>query len=228
MLHIYGMDVAPLYEERLFEECLLKIDAGRRDKALAHKMQKDRCLSLGCGLLLQKAAGDLGEARLKPAGELVEMVAPQDVEYFRELAYGVREGGKPYWPDYPHVSFNLSHSGSYAVCAVSDREVGADIQQRRFLRPPVAERFYTAGERKLLKNAGSGAEREELFYRIWAVKESYVKLAGKGLALDFKSFGADLETKRIRDVKDGKELASFLEFQVGRGYCGSVCVYPTD
>ena len=35
-------------------------------------------------------------------------------------------GGKPFLKDFPGLFFSLSHSGAYAACAVSDREVGQD------------------------------------------------------------------------------------------------------
>ena len=38
------------------------------------------------------------------------------------------ERGKPYFPGAPQYHFNLSHSGPFALCALSDRPVGVDIQ----------------------------------------------------------------------------------------------------
>ncbi len=38
--------------------------------------------------------------------------------------------GKPYFPS-PRCQFNLSHSGTLALCALSDRPVGVDIQMVR-------------------------------------------------------------------------------------------------
>ena len=39
------------------------------------------------------------------------------------------EHGKPYLSDYSDVHFNISHSGEYVVCSVSDKPVGVDIQK---------------------------------------------------------------------------------------------------
>ena len=38
------------------------------------------------------------------------------------------ERGKPYFSHLPRRQFNLSHSGTLALCALSDRPVGVDIQ----------------------------------------------------------------------------------------------------
>ena len=72
-------------------------------------------------------------------------VGPKESE--RELAYRLLElalqreygldslpeirraaGGKPYFPQYPHIHFNLSHSRGAAVCALSGEPVGVDVE----------------------------------------------------------------------------------------------------
>ena len=36
--------------------------------------------------------------------------------------------GKPYFPDRPELCFSLSHSGPWALCALGDGPVGADVE----------------------------------------------------------------------------------------------------
>lgn len=36
--------------------------------------------------------------------------------------------GKPYFPQYPHLHINWSHSGSLVLCALSDSPVGVDVE----------------------------------------------------------------------------------------------------
>ena len=109
-------------------------------------------------------------------------VGPKESE--RELAYRLLElalqreygleslpeirraaGGKPYFPQYPHIHFNLSHSRGAAVCALSGEPVGVDVE---LLRPPPRR---LAGE--------MGAEE---FFRLWTAKEATVKRRGLGIA----------------------------------------------
>lgn len=96
------------------------------------------------------------------------------------ISYGAR--GKPFLRDYPHIHFNLSHSGEYALAVFAPTAVGCDIQQRERAKNEerIAARFFAPGERRAL------AEGED-FYRIWARKESYIKLTGEGMAADMQS-----------------------------------------
>lgn len=73
-------------------------------------------------------------------------------------------GGKPYFPGYPSLHFNLSHSRGAAVCALHDQPVGIDIER---LRP---------APRRLAK----GME-DEAFFLLWTAKEATVKRAGRGI-----------------------------------------------
>lgn len=43
-------------------------------------------------------------------------------------AMNVRFGGKPYFPQYPHIHFNLSHCKSAVMAVISDKKVGCDIE----------------------------------------------------------------------------------------------------
>ena len=43
--------------------------------------------------------------------------------------------GKPYFPQYPHLHINWSHSGSLVLCALSDSPVGVDVE---WVRPRAA------------------------------------------------------------------------------------------
>lgn len=98
-----------------------------------------------------------------------------------DLKFSYGQNGKPYFQDYPFY-FNLSHSGEYVFCAISDREVGVDIQQFR----PVDEvrltrRFFSDEEQKILERCLDREERRKFFYRLWTRKEAYGKLTGEGI-----------------------------------------------
>lgn len=90
--------------------------------------------------------------------------------------------GKPHlYLNDKEIHFSLSHSGDYAVCALSDSPIGVDIEKIEAYKPEISDRFFHPNERKYVKDA-------ESFYRIWTLKEGYLKAVGIGMKLPLESF----------------------------------------
>lgn len=75
--------------------------------------------------------------------------------------------------------FNISHSGDYVVLALSDNEVGCDIQEIRPYNPKVAVRHYCENEKCLIEESEN---KDSVFIKLWALKESILKFTGKGIS----------------------------------------------
>lgn len=78
------------------------------------------------------------------------------------------EHGKPYFPERPDIHFSISHSGSFALCAIDCYPVGADIQ---FIRPVTVSLIRRVCGAKELIYTG--------FFDLWVLKESHIKLFGE-------------------------------------------------
>ncbi len=86
--------------------------------------------------------------------------------------------GKPWFPAAAHIRFNLSHSGSLALCAVSDGEVGVDMETVRPRRAGLPRFALTPAEyAEYLQNGGTW----EAFYTLWTRKEAWYKYTGEGI-----------------------------------------------
>lgn len=109
------------------------------------------------------------------------------------LVFSEGPHGKPFLPEAEGVfDFNLSHSGGFALLAVSPGfPVGADIEEMRPIEEKVAERFFSADEVRALL-ALPLAEREAAFFRCWTRKEAYLKALGSGLAKPLDGFTVSL------------------------------------
>jgi len=88
--------------------------------------------------------------------------------------------------------FNLSHSGTFALCSVEDSgisegKLGCDLEKIREIRKNVAKRAFCESEYQAILND------ETLFYRYWVLKESFVKATRVGLKLGLNTFEIGFE-----------------------------------
>lgn len=89
-----------------------------------------------------------------------------------------QEGGKPFFPGLAGRHFNLSHSGTLALCALDSAPVGVDIQMVRQWRPALPRRVCSDGELAWLE---AQPDFWSAFTQLWCLKEARVKQSGQGL-----------------------------------------------
>lgn len=147
---------------RNFDKQFNNVSPYRRERINSYKQPEDKRLCLAATLLLERALSEFG---LKES----------------EMDYYVNDYGKPYFKNRSDIFFSLSHSGNYAMAAASDKEIGCDIQQIKNIDIKLSKRFFTAEENKYVKNIDD-------FFRVWTLKESFIKLKGKGLSMPLNSF----------------------------------------
>ena len=123
---------------------------------------------------------------------LRECLKPLDIAYNSDTPVTKGELGKPSLTEYPEVRYNLSHANGIAACIVSGCECGIDCEQVRSFRPNVMNRAFSTSEKALVENSPEG-ERDLMFFRLWTLKEAYVKALGTGISypLDTAEFGFD-------------------------------------
>ena len=86
--------------------------------------------------------------------------------------------GKPWFPSRAELEFNLSHSGTMGLCALSCHPVGVDIQIIKQWRPGLPQRVCSQEELDWLDRQ---QDQWGAFTVLWALKESRVKQSGRGL-----------------------------------------------
>ena len=108
------------------------------------------------------------------------------------LKFELEEFGKPKLVD-DGLTFNLSHTRSVALLAVSkNQKVGVDVEpcNRSINAETISKRFFTAKEHHHLQCL-SGLERQQAFFRLWVMKEAFVKAVGCGLSGSLAAFEVD-------------------------------------
>lgn len=220
--------------QALFQEVCGRIDGERRQKALRIKNAAAQAASVGAGLLLQKVLADYARERPPEHTEKVKLQCFSVEELLMAVGRTVTEpgyvygkNGKPYLADHS-FQFNLSHSGPYVFCGVSEQEIGVDIQKMQKLKDlSLAKRFFSTEEFRALEECGDEDARRLMFFRLWVRKEAYGKLTGRGLA---DAVGKDLRTESVMEadrqgnVTEERALA-WEEYDVPEGCRIAVCKY---
>lgn len=130
-------------------------------------------------------------------------VSAEDIRFCRS------ENGKMFlaFPKVP-VFFSVSHSRSDSIIAVSDRNIGIDMELIRDIDYlPIAEYCFSPAERKLCENSDD-------FLRLWTRREALVKLYGESL-LSYMNID-------VAGAADGTPL--FLRTHKVKGYVVSVAI----
>ena len=200
---LYAASVLPLKDAKLYRLAYNTASAERRQKVDKYRFEKDRCLSLGADMLMRYVLRK-------------ENVA-HDYVRIKMNAFG-----KPYFEDI-NLYFNISHSEDWVICAISDAEVGCDIEKIQSADLHIAEHHFCAEEYLHICQQASEAKREYLFYRYWTLKESFIKAAGKGMSIPLNAFRIELgDIICIKQSVDQRKY-SFAEFGDISGYCCAVC-----
>jgi 4'-phosphopantetheinyl transferase len=99
-------------------------------------------------------------------------------EVYNKVDYYFNEYGKPYFKN-TDLFFNISHSFDYVITAISEKEIGIDIEKIRKTPINVINQFATGNEKKYILSSSSNIE--ERIFKIYTLKEAYVKMLGTNM-----------------------------------------------
>ena len=146
-----------------------------------------------------------------------------------QIIIGKSLKGKPYIKNCNDLFFNISHSGDWVVVAFSDSEVGIDVEKIRPVNYRIAERFFSNIEFFELDKK-TGKEKLNYFFDLWTLKESYLKLLGKGLTKALSSFTIINSGNSFLLQGDKSEIAKvfFKQYYIDTEYKLSVCSFSNE
>ena len=131
--------------------------------------------------------------------------------------------GKPVFRDVPSLHFNLSHSGSFALCALSDAPVGVDIEALRPRKPGLAEHIFSPAEQQWYHCHGAGSDA---LLTLWTRKEAWGKQRGTGLLFPVRTMTPPLPDEAASSA-EGAQVCSYS----GPGWVAAVfgkAPFPAD
>jgi 4'-phosphopantetheinyl transferase len=146
-----------------------------------------------------------------------------------EWRFRTAEGGKPMLdPAHasPDLHFSLSHTRGLVACAVGrSHTLGIDAEAWREPAPiELAKRYFAPAEARLVADLAP-QERPGVFYRLWTLKEAYLKATGQGLAAALDSFAFSLDpTGPSLSAPDCGTAWQFAEFRPGPSHSLALAV----
>lgn len=200
----YYLNFAALRSEEAIQNYINEVTTERKARIETTKRLETKASLLGAGLLLK--------AVLKREFGL------------SEFTLDTNEFGKPFIPGREDIHFNLSHSGDYAVCTVSDTDCGVDIENTTTPHETmgVANKFFSRNEYVAMMLSPNP---NEAFCRLWTLRESYVKMRAKGFAIGLSTLRCDFHRGvcSIYEEHILQQDAFFREIKSIPGYRASVC-----
>lgn len=205
MLVVYLLNVTSL-EQEMFPKALASLPKIRQEKVLSYVFEKDQRLSLGAGLLL----------------EFWRRQQQIPLDGFTES-----DRGKPELSAQFPFFFNLSHAEEYVLFAASSHPIGVDIEKIASNFLEIAEAYFTKQEQRQIFSTENIAQQEQTFFRLWTLKESYMKATGQGFHLPLHSFSVELGEKApfLSTPHPLYEGYSLTECNAPPGYQASLCLF---
>jgi 4'-phosphopantetheinyl transferase len=177
----------------------------RQEKVDNFIFDKDKKLSSGVYLLLKKML---------------------DEENIDDPIIETEKDGKPYISNYENIHFNMSHAGRMVACAISDEEIGIDIEKiDPLIDMKIAQTFFYNSEYDNIKKSDN---RVDQFFKYWVLKESYMKYTGLGFLLDLDKFEIVIEDGETKvknqnpELKENEDDVKFSYFDLNQ-YKLAIC-----
>ena len=165
------------------------VPKNRQEKIDFYRFDKDKKLSAGAYLLLDKLLKE---------------------ENITHPIFKTQEYGKSYISNYENIYFNLSHSDKLVACAISDKEIGVDIEYNDpEIDLNIAKNYFYNSEYEGIMNSKNPSDE---FFKYWVLKESYMKYTGLGFNLDLDSF--EIIIKENIKLNNDKNNLKFSLFDV--------------
>ena len=140
---------------------------------------------------------------------LRECLKPYGIAYTENSPVTKGKFGKPSLAEHPEIHYNLSHADGISACIVSGKECGIDCERIRPLRPAVMRRAFSEKEKQLVENTPE-EQKNLLFFRLWTLKEAYIKAIGTGLSFPMEQAEFNLTEEGFTTAIEGYKFRQYI------------------
>ncbi|MBT2645239.1 4'-phosphopantetheinyl transferase superfamily protein [Bacillus sp. ISL-34] len=108
-------------------------------------------------------------------------------EPFQNIHFILDKNGKPNLVG-GRLHFNISHSGDWVVVGIHNDPIGVDIEEvKNFNIHEITKSTFSSKELKYLYKSPK-AKQIEIFFKMWTLKESWLKCIGSGFFVSPNTF----------------------------------------
>lgn len=173
---IYLVEIKNPIDENTFNFLLKYVEPYKRENIIYHKKKEEQDRML---------VGDI----------LVKYILKTEFSIpMSNLNIQLGELGKPYLPTFPHIHFNVSHSGNYVICAFFESPIGIDIQTILSYKEKIAKRILPPEK---IREIEESKTPDMLFTQYWSEKEALLKMVGCGFSGDVNENDVVFKRKTI-------------------------------
>lgn len=135
-----------------------------------------------------------------------------------EISFDFNENKKPFIISQPDFHFNISHSGNWMTMILSNNPCGIDVEiiQPDFNFKEVMQSAYHPDEIGYVQQS---QDNTKAFFRIWTIKESFLKATGVGLIDNLSDLNM-MENSTLLEDTIPWQIQSYM---IDQGYWCSIC-----
>jgi 4'-phosphopantetheinyl transferase len=175
------------------------LDSGERARSTRFRYQEDRTAYIAAHALLRTALSSIADRPPTEWRFVAEKLGKPRID---------PEAGLP------RCEFSLSHTRGLVACAVcAGAQIGIDVATLapREAGLDIATNFFSPAEVAMLRRAPAG-QQPLVFFRLWTLKEAFIKATGEGLSRSLDSFSFSLDPVSIDFPSGPADEAAHWQF----------------
>lgn len=165
--------------------------------------------------------------RLRSLGAYSQIINTVGFDCFQDenIYITKNEYGKPYIHGSEDIFFSISHSFNWSTCVLSEKSVGVDIENNSVNEGLLDFTLFHDSEFRLVQQVPN-KERVYIYYKLWTMKEAYLKAIGTGLRRSLSSFYSVVtgrNSARIYDCYSQKYAECYTYSNLVKDHTLSIC-----